>query len=154
MSIRSLLRLCVLALLLPLAAGAEPQAAQDGLPEAELIIAGHRMTAEVARSEDERETGLMFRRMLPEDRGMLFVFDPAQKVGIWMKNTYLPLSVAFLDKSGAVINIADMQPQTLDVHYSARMASYALEANAGWFKRHGIRTGTVVQGLAALPPAR
>lgn len=154
MTLRSTLAAVLVALLLPLAAGAEPQGPQDGLPEAELSIAGHRMTAEVARSEDERETGLMFRRMLPEDRGMLFVFDPAQKVGIWMKNTYLPLSVAFLDKRGAVINIADMQPQTLDVHFSARDASYALEANAGWFKRHGIRTGAVMQGLATLPPSR
>ena len=124
------------------------------LPLITLKIGGHELTAEVAATDPERAQGLMHRRMLPESRGMLFVFPRIEEHGMWMMNTYLPLSVAFLDADGIIINIEDMTPHTRDVHAATRPARYALEANRGWFAKRGIRPGTKVEGLAAAPPAR
>jgi uncharacterized membrane protein (UPF0127 family) len=96
----------------------------------------------------------MHRRMLPENRGMLFVFrEPAQQ-SFWMMNTYIPLSIAFIDERGAILNIADMKPLTTDPHPSAGPAKYALEMNQGWFAKRGIKRGAVVQGLHKAPPPR
>jgi len=118
-----------------------------------LTIAGHGVAAEVASTEPQREQGLMFRRMLPEDRGMLFVFPQLERHGMWMVNTYLPLSVAFVDADGTIINIEDMRPHTREVHSADRPARYALEMNRGWFKKRGIKAGAKVEGIerAAMP---
>ena len=124
------------------------------LPQTTLTIGRHSLTAEVASTDSHRSTGLMYRRMLPEDRGMLFVFPDVALHGMWMMNTYLPLSVAFLDREGAIINIADMQPHTTDAHSAARPAKYALEMNQGWFRKRGIKAGDKVQGLEKAGPAR
>ncbi|HZN23900.1 MAG TPA: DUF192 domain-containing protein [Burkholderiales bacterium] len=124
------------------------------LPQTTLTIGRHSLTAEVASTDSHRSTGLMYRRMLPEDRGMLFVFPDVALHGMWMMNTYLPLSVAFLDREGAIINIADMQPHTTDTHSAARPAKYALEMNQGWFRKRGIKAGDKVQGLEKAGPAR
>ena len=142
-------RLVALAALLwfPAAAGAQ-------LPEATLTVGGHKLTAEIARTDAARMQGLMHRRMLPEDRGMLFVFDDVGIHAMWMKNTFVPLSVAFLDERGAIINIADMEPHTLDTHAAARPAKYALEVNRGWFARRGIKAGARVEGIERALPAR
>src|SRR5918999_5658155 len=118
-------RLFLLALLLALSTAA----ACAELPQAVLAIGQHKLTAEVANTDATRSTGLMHRRMLPENRGMLFVFPDVAMHGMWMMNTYVPLSVAFLDREGRIINIADMQPQTTDSHRAARPAKYALEVN-------------------------
>jgi hypothetical protein len=96
----------------------------------------------------------MHRRILPENRGMLFVFEEAGAHAMWMKNTYIPLSVAFLDERGGVINIADMEPHTVDSHGAARPARYALEANRGWFAKRGIKPGARVEGIERAPPPR
>jgi len=132
-----------------LAAGARAE-----LPEITLSIGTHKLTAEVASTDADRSRGLMHRRMLPENRGMLFVFPEAAMHGMWMMNTYLPLSVAFLDANGVIINIADMAPHTRDTHSTLRPAKYALETNQGWFKKRGIKPGTKVEGLDRAPPAR
>jgi uncharacterized membrane protein (UPF0127 family) len=129
-------------------------AARAQLPEIGLAVNGHMLTAEVAHTDAARIQGLMHRRILPEDRGMLFVFSEAALHGMWMKNTYIPLSVAFLDESGAVINIADMQPHTLNAHAAAKPAKYALEVNRGWFRKRGIRPGARVEGIERAPPAK
>ncbi len=89
----------------------------------------------------------MFRSRMAEDDGMLFVFKTLDKRAFWMKNTELPLTVAFLDDRGFVINLEDMQPQSLDTHWSAAPARYALEMNQGWFKKRGIDAGAKVEGL-------
>lgn len=128
--------------------------ARADLPEITLTIGGERLIAEVAASEPEREQGLMYRRMLPENRGMLFVFPETARHGMWMMNTYVPLSVAFIDERGVIVNIEDMQPQTQDNHAAARPVRYALEANLGWFKKRGIKPGARVQGLQLAPPPR
>ena len=129
-------------------------AAHADLPEIVLTLDGHRLTAEVASTDPQRAKGLMHRRMLPENRGMLFVFPDVAHHGMWMVNTFVPLSVAFLDRDGTVINIADMQPQTETAHSAARPAKYALEANQGWFKKRGIKPGAKVEGLENAGPAR
>jgi uncharacterized membrane protein (UPF0127 family) len=91
--------------------------------------------------------GLMHRRMLPENRGMLFVFPNVAYHGMWMKNTFIPLSVAFIDDKGVIINIEDMQPQTLNAHCAKKSARFALEMNQGWFRQKNIRPGVLVTGL-------
>lgn len=124
------------------------------LPEITLSVKDHRLTVEVARNEATRMQGLMHRRMLPESRGMLFVFREPALHGMWMMNTYVPLSVAFLDEQGIIINIADMEPHTRTTHSAARPAKYALEVNRGWFAERGIKPGMRVEGIERAPPAR
>jgi uncharacterized membrane protein (UPF0127 family) len=141
--------LAVAALTLAISAAARAQ-----MPEIPLTVAGHKLTVEVADSDTTRMQGLMHRRILPENRGMLFVFREVTHHAMWMKNTYIPLSVAFLDERGVIINIADMQPQTSDTHAAAKPAKYALEVNQGWFAKRGIKPGATIEGLERAPPAR
>jgi len=129
-------------------------AADQALPELVLEIQGHKLTAEVAATEPQRATGLMYRRMLPENRGMLFVFPYAAPQSFWMMNTYVPLSIAFLDEHGTIVNIADMKPLTTDSHNSTKPAKYALEMNLGWFAKRGIKHGVRVEGLKRAPAPR
>ncbi|HUO44331.1 MAG TPA: DUF192 domain-containing protein [Burkholderiales bacterium] len=124
------------------------------LPEIELEIDGHRLTVEVASRPQQLERGLMYRRMLPENRGMLFVFDAPQALNFWMKNTYLPLSIAFIGANGVIVNIDDMKPQTTRIHSSSAPAKFALEVNQGWFRRNHIEPGAHVGNLAQIPAAQ
>ena len=117
------------------------------MPQVTLAIGKHNITAEVASTDPDRSTGLMHRRMLPENRGMLFIFTEVAYHAMWMMNTFVPLSVAFLDRDGVIINIEDMQPQTTDSHRATRPAKYALEVNQGWFRQRGIKPGDKVTGL-------
>jgi uncharacterized membrane protein (UPF0127 family) len=137
-----------------LAAGilfAVPPVSADPLLTYPLKIKGHTLRAELARSEEEKRTGLMFRKQLGENSGMVFVYEREERGAMWMKNTYLALSVAFIDRAGRILNIEDMQPLTLDSHESAGPAKYALEMNLGWFAKRGIKPGDRVQGLEKLP---
>lgn len=124
------------------------------LPEITLEIKGHKLTAEVAATDAERATGLMQRRMLPENRGMLFVFPYTSPQSFWMMNTYIPLSIAFIDEAGAIVSIDDMKPLTTDTHNSAKPAKYTLEMNQGWFAKRGIKPGAKVGGLGKAPQAQ
>jgi len=135
-----------------LAVSAAAQAQQ--LPELVLSVDGHKLTAEVAHTDPARAQGLMHRRMLPENRGMLFVFPAAAQHAMWMMNTYIPLSVAFIDERGVIINIEDMKPHTQDAHPAAKPAKYALEMNQGWFSKRGIKPGATVEGIERAPPAK
>ena len=118
----------------------------------ELRVGPHKVTAEVAATEDTRTLGLMHRKKpLAENHGMLFVFTATGFHSMWMKNTYIPLSVAFMDESGAILNIADMSPLTTQPHTAAGFARYALEMNQGWFAARGVRAGAKIEGLAAAP---
>ena len=91
--------------------------------------------------------GLMFREKLGRDDGMLFIFDEPAYQAMWMKNTLIPLSVAYLDAQGTILNILDMEPQTLDSHMSAGPAIYAIETNKGWFAAKKLKAGDKVTGL-------
>lgn len=111
----------------------------------------HLIKAEVAASQMQREQGLMFREKMAPNSGMVFVFDAQSTQCMWMKNTLLPLSVAFIDAEGRIVNIEDMQPRTLDSHCSKKPVLYALEMNLGWFKQKNIKPGTPIGNL---PPLR
>ncbi len=135
---------------LSLSVAAFPVHAQMSMPRTELSAGMYRIEAEVAATQDSRMTGLMQRRSMPPNQGMLFVFTQPQRHCMWMKNTLLPLSVAFLDDEGRILNVEDMQPQTEDNHCAARPARFALEMNLGWFQQRGIKPGLKVGGVDRL----
>jgi len=127
------------------AATAAPVAVE--LPATTLTIGKQKVTAEVAATAEQRATGLMFRFSLKPDHGMIFVFDTAEPQGFWMKNTFIPLSIAFIASDGRILNIADMAPQDERTHWSNGPAQYALEMRKGWFVEHGVAPGDRVAGL-------
>jgi len=133
-----------LGIVLGLAAGA---AAAQALPVVKLQAGMHLIQAEVAADFASRAQGLMYRSAMASNAGMLFIFDEASAQCMWMKNTLIPLSVAFIDERGSVINIEDMAPQTEDSHCARRPARYALEMNRGWFAARGIKPGSRIGGI-------
>ena len=137
-------------LFLPLFLVAAPAAAQP-LPVTQLSAGMHLIRAEVAADFGSRSQGLMHRKSLGPNAGMLFVFDEAAPHCMWMKNTYIPLSVAFIDAQGVIINIADMTPHSEQSHCAARPAVYALEMTQGWFAQRGIKAGAKLGGLNTAP---
>jgi uncharacterized membrane protein (UPF0127 family) len=103
--------------------------------------------AEIARTDAERARGLMYRKKLPDGEGMLFVFDRDQILSFWMKDTLIPLSIAYISSDGRILEIHDMKPQDLSPIRSARSLRYALEVPQGWFSRIGVSLGDrVVSG--------
>ena len=124
------------------------------LPTIPLAIGTHRLVAEVAATPEQRSTGLMHRFSLRPDHGMLFVFAAPDRQGFWMKNTFIPLSIAFIGDDGRIVNIEDMSPQTETTHWSRGPVRYALEMRKGWFAERGIRPGDRVQGLPDRSAAR
>lgn len=116
-------------------------------PVIALNVGIHVIKAEVATTEAQREQGLMFRKQLASNAGMVFVFDAPAGICMWMKNTLIPLSVAFLDQNGVIINIEEMKAETLDSHCAEKAATYAVEMNPGWFKQKNLKPGTVISGL-------
>ena len=123
-----------------------PAYAQD-MPVVQLNAGMHLIRAEVAAEFGTRMRGLMYRASMPQNAGMLFIFDESTQHCMWMKNTLIPLSVAFIDEKGAITNIEDMKPQTEDSHCASRSARYALEMNRGWFAAHGIKPGSRIGGI-------
>ena len=123
------------------------QGVQYELPVVELSAGFHRIEAEVAANDQARQTGLMNRKTMPPQHGMLFVFPQPHTYCMWMKNTLIPLSVAFIDGDGYIINIEEMQPQTENNHCAKVPARYALEMNAGWFAQRGIKPGVKLRGI-------
>lgn len=106
----------------------------------------HVIQAMVAQRPAEREKGLMFRKTMDANEGMLFIFDEPAQQCFWMKNTFLPLAIAFVGDDGTIVNIDEMKPQTLDSHCSAKPVRYVLEMNTGWFAKRGIKAGDRLQG--------
>ncbi len=110
-----------------------------------LYIKGKEIWVEVAKTPEERAQGLMGRKHLGKDEGMLFIFDKEDYHGFWMKNTLIPLSIAFMDREGRIVEITDMKPLTLETHLPPRPILYALEMNQGWFSANKIRVGDMVR---------
>ena len=110
-----------------------------------LRVGGHEVRAEVADREAERRQGLMGRDSLPEDHGMLFVYPEQRTLSFWMRNTRIPLDIAFIDQRGTIVDIQTMEPQTEELHRSREPAMYALEMAAGWFGEHGVEVGDRVE---------
>lgn len=118
----------------------------------ELSAGIHRIRAEVANTYDSRAQGLMHRKNLAANDGMLFVFPQSAQHCMWMRNTLIPLSVAFLDEQGRIINVEEMSPQTEDNHCASKPARFALEMNVGWFKNRGLGQGVSLIGIEKSPP--
>lgn len=122
-------------------------ACTHGLDTATLDVAGHPVTAELAVTPDQREQGLMFRKTMAQDDGMLFVYPDEQPRSFWMKNTSLPLAIAFADRYGVIVTIAEMQPYDEGRTQSLYPAMYALEMNTGWFAKNNVTTGQKIAGM-------
>jgi uncharacterized membrane protein (UPF0127 family) len=129
-------------------------AAVAQMPSIELTAGFHRIEAEVAADPATRMQGLMHRKRMEAHRGMLFVFPRAERHCMWMRNTFLALSVAFLDERGKILNIEDMRPQTEDNHCASAPARFALEMNRGYFVEKGIEPGQRLGGLEKSPIPR
>lgn len=130
------------------------RAQQAELPVLELSAGVHRIEAEVAATFDTRQTGLMRRTSMAPQRGMLFVFPGVAPYCMWMHDTLLPLSVAFIDEKGRIINVEEMKPQTDDTHCATKPARYALEMNSGWFRSRRLGPGAVIDGIDKAPAGR
>ena len=142
--------LCTVAALV-LAAAAVPACAQEpqtNLPRVTLSAGMHQIDAQVAQTPEQRATGLMHRKEMPQHEGMLFAFERPSIQCFWMKDTLLPLSAAFVADDGTVVNIADMKPLALDSHCSDRPVRYVLEMNQGWFAKKGVKPGMKLTGPA------
>lgn len=126
-------------------------AVAQGMPVIELAAGMYRIEAEVAATQEHRMVGLMHRKAMAPEKGMLFVFDAAARHCMWMRNTLLPLAVAFLDDQGRIVNVEEMKPQTDDNHCAAQPARYALEMNGGWFRKRGFAAGTPIAGIDKAP---
>jgi uncharacterized protein len=120
---------------------------QAELKRVQLRAGMHIISAEVADNMRTRSDGLMMRNKMSANQGMLFVFERPESHCFWMRNTLLPLSIAFIDDSGVIVNIADMKPQSDDSHCSKKPVRYALEMNQGWFASKGIKADSVIGGI-------
>jgi len=128
------------------AAWASAQEIPQRLEQIRLNAGIHLINAELATTPQQREIGLMMRQSMPANDGMLFVFEQPGQQCFWMKNTLIPLSVAFLADDGSVVNIEEMAPQTLDGHCSTKPVRFVLEMNQGWFAKRGIKPGSKLRG--------
>jgi uncharacterized protein len=142
---KTIFRSATLSLLLLAAASTSAQ--QASFATTKLSAGMHIIKAEVAADDAQRQQGLMFREKMAPNAGMVFVFDGINSQCMWMKNTLLPLSVAFIDEQGKIVNIEDMKPHSLESICSAKPVKYALEMNQGWFKQKNIKPGMAIEGL-------
>jgi len=133
---------------------AVPAVTYAQLPRIQLNAGIHVIRAELANTPESRMQGLMFRKTLGTSDGMLFVFDEPERQCMWMRNTYVPLSVAFIDAKGAILNVEDMEPLTENSHCASGPAKFALEMNKGWFASRGLKAGTRIGGIEKALPAR
>ena len=117
--------------------GPEPQR----LPKVEIEVGGRRIAVEVARTSEQHALGMKYRKRLGEDEGMLFVFPRDRNLAFYMKDTYVPLSIAFIRSDGVIANIARMEPRTTVTHHSRSPCRYAIEMPQGWFAAHGVNEG-------------
>jgi hypothetical protein len=125
-----------------------PEAPRPSLPSVELRVKDAHIYAEVVSKPEDRALGLMYRRSLAPDSGMLFVFDSDDFQRFWMKNTLIPLSIAYITRDSLITDILEMAPlDTTTPYVSSKQVRYALEMNSGWFQAHGIKPGDTVRGI-------
>ena len=125
---------------------AHAQKPQTSLPRTALSIGMYRIDAQVATTSEQHAIGLMFRTDMPQNEGMLFVFERPTQQCFWMKNTLIPLAVAFVADDGTIVNLDEMKAQTLNAHCSEKPVRYVLEMNTGWFSKKGLKAGNKLQG--------
>jgi uncharacterized protein len=128
------------------ASGAFAQQGPQHLPTIALNAGMHNIVAEVARTEGQRQIGLMFRTQMATHEGMLFVFEEPATQCFWMRNTLIPLAAAFVDDSGTIVNVEEMAPQTDASHCSVKPVRFVLEMNRGWFAKRGLKPGFKLSG--------
>ena len=116
-------------------------------PTTTIDVAGTSIEVELAVTEEQKARGLMHRDSLPADDGMLFVYPDSKPRSFWMKDTRIPLSIAFIEPDGDIVRIADMKPLDRSSTHSLYPAKYALEMNQGWFEKNGIEEGDRIQGI-------
>ena len=133
------------------AAPAAPIIATKKIPTLALSVGGHAVKAEIAADDATRQQGLMYRKQMPKNDGMLFVFPELGYHAMWMKNCFIPISVAYMDETGKIISIHEMEPQTETPHQALGPARYALEMNGGWFTAHKIKAGDSIKGIEKAP---
>ena len=121
--------------------------AEPALRTTTVKVGSHPLKVEVVANDADRSRGLMHRKSMGRNDGMLFIFDEAGYHSMWMKNTLIPLSVAFIDAQGTILNVLDMEPHTLNPNTSAGPSIYAIETNKGWFAERRIQAGDKVTGL-------
>ena len=131
--------------LMPCSAWAQPGPQLD-LTHVKLGVGMYMIDAQIASTPEQRQTGLMLRKEMPQHEGMLFAFEQASVQCFWMKNTLIPLTAAFVADDGTIVNTADMQPETTVSHCSAKPVRYVLEMNKGWFSKKGIKPGSKLSG--------
>jgi len=127
------------------AASSADTVSSSGLQVTHLDVGGHVVTAEVADNDLARQRGLMYRDSLPTDHGMLFVYPSEQTLSFWMRNTEIPLDIAFITAAGSIVDIQHMKAESDSLHTSARPSMYALEMAKGWFERNGVKVGDTVK---------
>jgi uncharacterized membrane protein (UPF0127 family) len=120
--------------------------AQTGLKRVDLSVGIHLIDTQLALTAQQHEIGLMYRTEMPQNEGMLFVFESLGKRCFWMKNTLIPLTAAFVANDGTIVNLADMKPQSEESHCSIKPVRYVLEMNQGWFIKKGIKPGMKLSG--------
>jgi uncharacterized protein len=141
----SLLALLVYAALYTTSAAAQDEP-QLKLQRIKLSAGMHQIDTQLAQTPEQRQTGLMWRKDMPQHEGMLFIFEQPSQQCFWMKNTLLPLTAAFVADDGTIVNLEDMKPQTTDPHCSAKPVRFVLEMNKGWFAKKGIKAGSKLSG--------
>lgn len=119
---------------------------QLNLPRITLNAGMHLIQVQVAQDFEQRQIGLMWRKEMPQNEGMLFVFEQAAVQCFWMRNTLLPLTAAFVADDGTIVNLADMKPQSDDSHCSKKPVRFVLEMNKGWFAKRNIQAGFKLTG--------
>jgi uncharacterized membrane protein (UPF0127 family) len=124
---------------------------QTNLPRIKIQAGMFQIDAQVAQTPDQRSIGLMFRSEMPAHEGMLFAFEQPSTQCFWMKNTILPLTAAFIDDDGTIVNLADMKPQSTDSHCSAKPVRFVLEMHQGWFAKKGLKAGSRLSSVAFRP---
>ena len=130
----------------------EAQEPQTQLPRITLTAGFHQIDAQVASTNEETSTGLMFRKEMPQSEGMLFVFQQPNKLCFWMKNTLIPLTAAFIAEDGTILNLENMKPQTTEPHCAIKPVRFVLEMNQGWFAKKGIKAGMKLSGQVFTKP--
>jgi hypothetical protein len=148
---KNIVRFFVAVNLIAFSVAAFAQMPQLQLPRIALSVGMFQIDAQVAQSPEERQIGLMFRTQMPQNEGMLFIFEQPTTQCFWMKNTLLPLTAAFVDDAGFIVNLADMKPQTTETHCSAKPVRFVLEMNQGWFAKKGIKAGAKLKGTVFQP---
>ena len=134
------LLILILLVIIPIGIKCQPATTSDYY----LTINGKNVKVELAESEEERAQGLKYRNSLPADTGMLFIYPDEMSLSFWMKDTQLPLSIAFIKSNGSILDIKDMQPFSLDIINSSAPVQYALEMTQGWFQQNQIKVSDVV----------